>query len=153
MSNTDDITNVIQPDFFGTTEPAVATITLFATAPGSSTPVPIGQGKSDASGCLEHHLRPGRWPTAATRSPPSPWTPSGQTISSTTTIVPNLVIDTVGPKVTEVVFNRLHGKIMVTFQDYGGPNNAGVGLNARRRSTPATTNSSRCTTPESGNTG
>ena len=52
---------------------------------------------------------------------------SGHTISSTTTIVPNLVIDTVGPKVTSVAFNRFQGQIVVTFQDYGGLNNAGVG--------------------------
>ena len=54
---------------------------------------------------------------------------SGHTISSTTTIVPALVIDTVGPKVTNVSFARLSGEILVTIQDYGGPGNRGVGLN------------------------
>ena len=53
----------------------------------------------------------------------------GQTHSSDTTIVPDLVIDTVGPKVTDVFFSRLTGQIQVMFQDYGGPGNAGVGLN------------------------
>ena len=51
-------------------------------------------------------------------------------MSGPTTIVPDLVIDTVGPKVTGVAFNRTLGQIIVTFQDYGGPNNTGVGLNA-----------------------
>ena len=69
------------------------------------------------------------WPTAITRSRPSPSIPPDITISSTTTIVPDLVIDTVGPKVTSVNFNRLQGQIQVTFQDFGGVNNAGVGLN------------------------
>jgi hypothetical protein len=41
-----------------------------------------------------------------------------------------LVIDTVGPKVTGVSFDSEHGQIDITFQDYGGPGNAGVGLNA-----------------------
>jgi hypothetical protein len=50
------------------------------------------------------------------------------TITTTSTIVPNLVIDTVGPKVTSVTFDRFQGQIQVTFQDYGGPGNAGVGL-------------------------
>jgi hypothetical protein len=53
---------------------------------------------------------------------------SGHTVSSTTTIVQNLVIDTVGPKVTSLSFNRFHGQIVVGFQDYGGLNNTGVGL-------------------------
>ena len=54
---------------------------------------------------------------------------SGHTVSMNTPIVPNLVIDTVGPKVTNVFFNRVSGIIQVTIQDYGGVNNAGVGLN------------------------
>ena len=33
-------------------------------------------------------------------------------ITTTTTIVPDLVIDTVGPKVTSVVFNRFQGQIV-----------------------------------------
>jgi len=53
---------------------------------------------------------------------------SGHTISGTTTIVPPLVIDTAGPKVTNVSFGRLSGEIQVSIQDYGGLNNAGVGL-------------------------
>ena len=48
-------------------------------------------------------------------------------ITSTTTIVPDLVIDTVGPKVTSLAFNRFQGQIVVTFQDSGGVGNAGVG--------------------------
>ena len=65
-SDSDDITNVVQPNFFGTTNQPFATVTLYATAAGSTTPVVIGQGVSNAKDA---------WPTAATRSPPSPSIP------------------------------------------------------------------------------
>ena len=39
------------------------------------------------------------------------------------------MIDTVGPKVTGVIFDRVSGEIQVTMQDYGGYNNTGSGLN------------------------
>ena len=127
VSDTDDITNVVQPNFLGTTSQPNATISLYATALGSTTPVLIGTGTSDSSGA---------WGITSTIAlPNNAYTitaiavdSSGETISSTTTIVPDLVIDTVGPKVTDVVFNRLHGQIVVTFQDYGGVSNTGVGM-------------------------
>ena len=129
VSNSDNITNVVQPNFLGTTNQPFATVSLFAQAAGSASPVLIGQGTSDASGfwsiTSNQALADGSYAITAVAVDSS-----GHTISSTTTIVPDLVIDTVGPKVTGVFFDRLHGRIDVTFQDYGGPLNAGVGLNA-----------------------
>jgi hypothetical protein len=126
-SHTDNITDVVQPNFLGTTNQPGATISLYATATGSTTPVLVGTGTSDASGAWsitsDQALADGRYTITAIAVDSS-----GHTISSTTTIVPSLVIDTVGPKVTSVEFDRFHGQIVVTFQDYGGVNNAGVGL-------------------------
>ncbi len=128
VSNSDDITNVVQPNFLGTTNQPNATVTLYATASGSSTPFAIGMGVSNANDAWsitsDQALANGSYVISAIAVDSA-----GQTISNTTTIVSDLVIDTVGPKVTDVVFNRLQGNITVTFQDYGGPGNAGVGLN------------------------
>ena len=127
ISNTDNITNVVQPNFIGNTSQPNAAITLYATASGSSVPVPIGTGTSDASGTWSitsnQALADGAYTITAIAVDSS-----GHTISSTATIVPNLVIDTVGPKVTSVLFRRLRGEIVVTYQDGGGLNNTGVGL-------------------------
>ncbi len=42
--------------------------------------------------------------------------------------MPDLLIDTVAPTVTGVSVNRKTGLIVVTFQDFGGLNDTGVGL-------------------------
>ena len=124
---TADITDVNEPNFVGTTNQPDATISLYATATGSSTPVLIGTGMSDASGAwsitLTLALANGGYTITAVAVDAS-----GYTVSSTTAIVPSLDIDTVGPKVTSVSFNRFQGQIVVTYQDYGGANNAGSGL-------------------------
>ncbi len=128
VTHTHDITDVVQPNFLGTTNQPGATIKLYATASGSTTPVLIGQGVSNASDAwsitANQDLADGAYLITAIATDSS-----GHTVSSTTTIVANLVIDNVGPKVTSVAFNRLQGQIVVTFQDYGGLNNAGTGLN------------------------
>ncbi len=127
-SNSDDITKVVQPDFIGTTNQPGATVTLYARAAGSAAPVVIGRGVSNANDAwsitANQALADGSYAITAIAVDSS-----GHTISGTTTIVPALVIDTVGPKVTNVSFGRLSGEILVTVQDYGGLDNAGVGLN------------------------
>ena len=128
ISNSDNITNVVEPNFLGTTSEPGATVTLFAQATGSATPVVIGQGVSNADDAwsitANQALADGSYAINAIAVDSS-----GHTVSMNTPIVPNLVIDTVGPKVTSVFFNRVSGIIQVTIQDYGGVNNAGVGLN------------------------
>ena len=129
ISDSDDITNVVQPNFLGTTNQPFATISLYATATGSSTPVLIGTGVSNASDAWsitsDQALADGGYTITAVAVDAF-----GQTVSSPTTIVPNLVIDTVGPKVTGMSFDPSRGRIVVTFQDFGGANNAGAGLDA-----------------------
>ncbi len=128
-SNTDDITDVTQPDFFGTSEP-YSHVSLFATLAGGSA-TPIGQVQAGSDGAWnivsDVPLADGSYTITATAVDQF-----GVTKTATTTpvtIVSNLEIDTAGPKVTSLQFNRLNGQIVVTFQDFGGPNNAGVGLN------------------------
>ncbi|MGC8639122.1 MAG: TIGR03118 family protein, partial [Isosphaeraceae bacterium] len=127
-SNFDNITNVVQPNFIGTTSEPNATVTLYAQAMGSSTPVVIGQGVSNANDAWSitsnQALADGSYTIMAVAVDSA-----GNTTSSMTTLVSPLVIDTVGPRVTSVSFNRLSGQILVGIQDYGGQNNAGVGLN------------------------
>ena len=129
ISNSADITDVVEPNFIGTTDQPDARVTLYALAAGSATPIVIGQGVSNAddswSITANQALANGSYAITAIAVDSS-----GHTISGTTTIVPALVIDTVGPKITNVSFDRLSGQILVTFQDYGGPGNAGVGLNS-----------------------
>ena len=127
VSSTEEITDAGRPEFVGTTSRPDATISLYATASGSSTPIPIGTGTSDAAGAwsitANQPLTDGSYAITAAATDPT-----GQTLTGTATIVPDLVIDTVGPKVTGVSVDRKHRLIAVTFQDYGGSNNAAVGL-------------------------
>ncbi len=128
VSNTDNITNVVQPEFLGTTNQPEATVSLYAQPAGGGSATLIGQGVSNANDgwsiTSDQALADGSYTITAIAVDSA-----GQTVSGTTTIVPNLVIDTVGPKVTGLVFGRLRGQIQVGFQDYGGPGNAGIGLN------------------------
>jgi hypothetical protein len=127
-SHTDNITDVVQPNFVGTTSQPFATFKLYAQAAGSASPVLIGQGASDATGAwnitAKQRLADGAYAITAVATDSS-----GQTASGTTTIVPNLVIDTAGPRVTGVAVEPRQGRIVVTFRDDGGPANRGVGLN------------------------
>ena len=74
VSSTADITNVVRPSFIGTASQSDATIFLYATSAGttrrsssdSALPTPTAPGGS---------LRTSHWPTAPTRSPPSPPVP------------------------------------------------------------------------------
>jgi hypothetical protein len=52
----------------------------------------------------------------------------GPTTSQATTILDRLVVDTVGPRITSLVFDNRRGRVVAAFQDYGGKDDAGVGL-------------------------
>jgi hypothetical protein len=128
VSNSDAITNVVQPNFLGTTSEPFATISLYAQPTGGGTPTLIGQGAADGKGSWSitssKALADGAYTITAIAVDQA-----GHTVSNTATITPNLVIDTVGPKVTNVYFNRFVSQIQYSIQDFGGPGNAGVGLN------------------------
>ena len=66
---------------------------------------------------------------AATRSRPSPSIPPATRSAARRRSSPRWSSTRSGPKITNVSFSRLTGQIQVTFQDYGGLDNAGVGLN------------------------
>ena len=125
--NFDDI-NIDDPNFVGTTNEPNATVTLYAQLTNGGSPFIIGRGVSNADDSWnitsDEQLADGSYVISAIAVDQF-----GQTHSSDTTIVPSLVIDTVGPKVTDVFFSRLTGQIQVMIQDFGGPDDAGVGLN------------------------
>jgi len=127
VSNSDNITNNVQPAFLGTTSEPDATVTLYAQPRAGGSTFVIGQGTANSNDAWSitsnQALADGSYTITAIAVDRF-----GHTVSATTTIVSDLVIDTVGPKVTDVFFDRLHGQIQVVFQDYGGPGNAGVGL-------------------------
>ena len=97
VSNTDNITNVVLPNFLGTTNQPDATISLYATVLGTATPALIGTGTSDASGGWSITSNQALADNAYTITAVAV-DAAGETVSSTTTIVPDLVIDTSAPR-------------------------------------------------------
>jgi hypothetical protein len=128
VSNSDGITNVVQPTFLGRTSEPFATVTVYAQPSGGGMPMPIGQGSSDGAGdwsiTSTRALADGSYTITAIATDQA-----GHTVSNTATLAPNLVIDTVGPKVTNLYFNRFVNQIQYGIQDFGGSGNAGAGLN------------------------
>jgi large repetitive protein len=115
ISNSDDITNVDQPNFIGTTNQPNATVNLYATVSGG-TPVLIGQGVSNANDAWsitsDQALATGTYIITAIAVDRY-----GHTVSSDTTIVPDLVIDAVPPVITGTTFDRFDDTLTVTYQD------------------------------------
>ena len=142
ISDSDGITDVTQPTFAGLVSEPDARVFLFAQPLGGSTML-IGQDTAGPNGdwsitpsialpdgSLHDHGDGLRRRTAESLQRDRFHKPHRRYPSRTNAPSPGaLVADNVGPKVTDVVFNRLHGQIVVTFQDFGGVNNAGVGLN------------------------
>jgi large repetitive protein len=133
-TGTPDVTNVTQPDFFGTvlaTLPSGATVpepyahvSLFATLSGG-TPVLIGAVQAGSDGSWNFTsgttLANGSYTITATAVDQF-----GETTTiAPSTITPSLLIDTTGPIITGAFFNRLNGQVDFTIQDptpaSGGP--------------------------------
>ncbi|MDR3622461.1 MAG: Ig-like domain-containing protein [Paludisphaera borealis] len=127
VSNSDGITNVNQPNFQGSTSEGGALVYVYATPTGGA-PMLIGRTTADANGAWSvtstSALADGGYVIQA-----QAYDATGHTVSALTTVTPSLVIDTVGPKITNLVFDNLGGQVIATFQDFGGVNGAGVGLN------------------------
>jgi hypothetical protein len=115
---TDAITNINQPKFYGTSEPR-SDIYVYATRQGTSSRVLIGVTQADSSGA---------WKLTSSALPDGKYTITVHAVdqfgktTADKTILPNskqgpLVIDTVAPKVTNVVFTPHTGTVYVTFQD------------------------------------
>ena len=116
VSDTDDITNVQQPNFFGTSE-AFSHVTLVATNTVTGFAQSIGTVQADSSGAWSI--------TSAIPLADGSYTITGTAIDQfgvTTTTAPvtitsDLVIDTVAPVITSAVWNRLNGQVDYTIQD------------------------------------
>ncbi len=117
-SNTDAVTNVPQPKFYGMSEP-FSTVYVYATPEGSSDAILIGKTQANNSGA---------WKITSSLLADGVYTITSTAVDqfgktqANITILPNanqgpLVIDTHGPKVNNVVFDPHHGQVFITFQD------------------------------------
>jgi PKD repeat protein len=122
-TGTPDTTNVKQPDFSGTAAD-LSTVTLFATLLPSGTPFIIGQVEAGSNGSWNIQsdvpLADGHYSITATAIdqfgettvtvPPSP-----------VVITSNLLIDTAGPVIDGMMFNRLNGQVDFIISDPVNP--------------------------------
>ena len=123
MSQIDAITNVNQPNFYGVSEP-FSHISLTATPTGGGPVALIGQTEAGSDGSwtiTSNRLADGSYTIAATAVDQSGKTnvtlPASPVVLLPNAIQGPLVIDTVGPKITTLFFDRLNGQVDVTFQD------------------------------------
>ncbi|MDG3006021.1 beta strand repeat-containing protein [Paludisphaera mucosa] len=125
-SNSDGITNVVQPTYSGTVNSPGATVAVVAQSPTG--PILLGTTQADEAGA---------WNVTSTVAlPDNAYTitifagdryNSGNVITS---VLPQtLVIDTFGPKVVAAAFQPSSGSVLVTYQDYGGGGGVGSGVN------------------------
>jgi len=127
-SRSDGITNIVQPRFFGLTDSPGATVAVLAAPLGGGAPILLGATQADAAGA---------WSVQSTTAPPD----GAYTITIfaadqfdgamgvSNTLPQPLVIDTVGPKIVAAAFTPKQGLVGLQFQDFGGPADAGVGMN------------------------
>ncbi len=128
-TGTPDVTNVKQPDFFGTSQP-FSTVSLFETAVGGGISLPIGTVEAGSDGTWNLAstvaLADGHYAITATAIDQFHET----TTVSPTVITSNLLIDTTGPVITGMFFNRLNGEVDFTIKDLARAAPSGVWLNS-----------------------
>ena len=115
---------MVQPNFTGTSEP-LSTVTLSATLLPAGTPFIIGQAEAGSNGSWtitsDVVLADGHYSITATAVDQF-----GQTVTtippSPVVITPSLTIDTVGPVIDGMFFNRLNGQVDYIIQDPPLPN-------------------------------
>jgi hypothetical protein len=116
--NGNKVTNNNRPTFIGTTEPG-AVVSLFVEPNGQGPPILVGTTIANAQGA---------WTITTLPLPDgnySVFVSAVDVLGHTSPLVQilpgngmgQLIIDTQGPKVTGLVFDPVHGKIIVTFQD------------------------------------
>ena len=106
------------PNFYGASEP-LSTLKLYATPVAGGAAMLIGQGTTDSSGFWSINVSPladGRYTISAVATDEAGVTTATSAIATGTAGGP-LVIDTVAPRVTDLLFDRLNGRVWVTFQD------------------------------------
>ncbi|WP_165066256.1 Ig-like domain-containing protein [Paludisphaera rhizosphaerae] len=128
ISNTDGVTNDNTPSFTGRVSEGGSTVALYASLNGGS-PFLIGSTSADAAGVWSitpaAALADGGYTISAQAIDSF-----GHTVGALTTIRSGLVIDTVGPKITNVLLDGWRGQVIVTLEDFGGVSNIGSGLAA-----------------------
>ena len=110
-----DVTNNTQPGFSGTSA-AFSSVSVFATPIAGGAPILLGSTQAFGNGA---------WSLTSTASlanneytiTASAVDQFGETTTTPITIMPALIIDTVGPTITNLTFNRMNATLTVTFQD------------------------------------
>ena len=115
-TGTINVTNAKQPDFFGNSEP-LSHVTLYAALLPGGAPVQIGQFEAGSDGAWNIESRialaDGHYAITATAVDQFGVT----TTTAPTVITSNLLIDTHGPVITGLFFNRINGQVDYTIQD------------------------------------
>jgi len=127
-SHSDGITHVVQPRYFGLTDSPGATVAVLAAPVGGGMPILLGAAQADNAGA---------WSVQSTTAlPDGAYTITvfaadqfDGAMAVSTTLAQTLVIDTVGPKIMGAAFTPKEGFVGVQYQDFGGPSNAGSGMN------------------------
>jgi hypothetical protein len=117
-SHFDGITNVSTPSFSGMTKPN-SQVFLLVQPLGSPNWQFVGSGVADATGAwhvTSQFLRDGRYNVIAAAFDTADHLSTLSFLSPSATQGP-LTIDTVGPRIKNVTFNRLNGELDVTLQD------------------------------------
>jgi hypothetical protein len=112
VSDTDGITNGANLTFAGTAPPGTM-VELFAQRQVDATPMMIGQGVSDATGKWQitaDHLNDGSYAISARFS-------GGDSGFGQVTPLTQIVVVSVAPRITAVLYNRKTGMVTVTFND------------------------------------
>ncbi len=120
-SNLDAVTNVSRPNFSGTATPG-AIIQVYAVTGGTVVPVEIGRTVADVGGSwnvTSATLPDGRYTIEAIGTDPARGT------AALDVILPNalqgpLVVSTSSPRVTNILFQPLTGRVEVSLQDGAG---------------------------------
>src|SRR5208337_1595458 len=130
-TGTIDTTNVTQPNFTGKSEP-LSTVTLSATLLPSGTPFTIGHAEAGSDGSWsitsDVPLVDGHYTITATAVDQFRVT----TTTAPTVITTNLLIDTTGPVIDGMFFNRLNGQVDYIIKNPVNPDGsapAGVWVN------------------------
>jgi hypothetical protein len=119
-TGTPNVTNVRQPDFYGKSEP-FSHVTLDASLLPNGPLVPIGQVQAGSDGSWNIKstvpLADGHYSITATAVDQF-----GVTTGGPVAIDSNLLIDTVGPVIAGMYFNRLNGQVDYIIKDPVNPN-------------------------------
>jgi hypothetical protein len=113
-SNTDDITNVTEPNFYGTAQPN-SNVVLYETPAAGGAPVEIGHAEASSDGSwsiTSNLLGQGTYTITATATDQFGFNPTPAVV-----ITPTLVIDTAAPVITDLTFDRFDATLTVTYAD------------------------------------